>query len=377
MTPLPRIGIDATAAIHQRAGIGRSVRELVRALAALKPDLPLRLFVAGAHRADLAYAPGSAVYRPSRFSEMTHARLWHRLRAPLPVELWTGPLDLFHATDFALPPTRPRTRTVATVHDLAFERYPDETMPGMLDYLKRVAPRSARRADAIIAVSQATRQDLIELYGIPAEKIHVVYHGVTPDFCPERDPAQEAETRQRYQLPEGPLLLTVGTLQPRKNHLRLVQAFARTRQPAALVIAGSPGWAYGEVRGEVEHLNLRRRVRFVEWVEDRDLPALYRMATAFVFPSLYEGFGLPVLEAMASGAPVIASRASSLPEVVGEAGVLVDPLDVDGLAAAMDALLSDADRHAALREAGLARASNFTWAKAARQTWAVYESLLG
>src|SRR5574341_776434 len=376
MTAPPRLGIDYTAAIHQRAGIGRSVRELVGALVEFRPDADWRLFVADVRRSDRPDPPGSARYAPSPFSEMLHARVWHRLRAPVPVELWTGLLDLFHAPDFALPPTLPRTSAVVTVHDLAFERYPAETMPGMLSYLKQMVPRSAHRADRIIAVSEATRQDLIDLYGIAPGKIDVVYHGVTSQFHPPRDAAEEARLRERYRLPAGPLLLTVGTLQPRKNHRRLVQALARLTHPAALVIAGSPGWAYGDVRDEVMRLNLQRSVRFLEWVDEADLPALYRMATVLVFPSLYEGFGLPVLEAMASGAPVIASRASSLPEVVGEAGILIDPLDVDALAETIDALLTDEDRRAALRAKGLARAQAFTWQRAAAQTWSIYESLL-
>jgi glycosyltransferase involved in cell wall biosynthesis len=372
-----RIGLDATAAVHQAAGIGRYVRRLAAALAAQHPHVDLRLFVAGAGRSALPPAPGGAVYRPSRLSERTHARLWHRLRLPLPVELWIGPLDLFHAADFALPPTLPAARTVLTVPDLAFERYPGETMPGMLDYLRSVVPRSVRRADRVIAISEATRDDLITLYGTPPDKVIAVPLGVDARFGPDRDAGQESALRARLAIPPGPFVLTVGTMQPRKNHRRLVEAMARLRADVPLVIAGGSGWGYDDVRREVERLGMAERVIFAGFVDDADLPTLYRAAAVFAYPALYEGFGLPVLEAMACGTPVVTSRVSSLPEVAGEdAALLVDPLDVDAIAGVLDRLLGDGGLRARCRERGIERAATFTWERTARETWAVYESLL-
>lgn len=376
-TPGPRIGLDYTAAARQRAGIGRYVRELTQALAALHPEADLRLFVAGAEADSLLPPPAGATYRISTLGERTLARLWHRARLPLPVELWTGPLDVFHAADFALPPTRPDTRTVVTVPDLAFERYPEETMPGMLDHLRRVVPRSALHADRVIAISAATRDDLHELYGVPVEKVVVTPLGVEERFNTHHTDGEETVLRERYGLPTGPFVLTVGTLQPRKNHGRLVEALARIDSPAGLVIAGGSGWAYDEVREAVEGLGLSQRVTFTGYVADDDLPALYRAATVFAYPALYEGFGLPVLEAMACGAPVVTSRKSSLPEVTGpEAALLVDPLDVDAIAAALERLLTDDALREDLRAKGIARARQFTWQATAAATWAVYEGLL-
>ncbi len=375
------IGIDYTAAVQQTAGIGRYVRGLTAALADQHPTLDARLFVAGAHGIDLPPAPGGFRYRPSALSERAHTRLWHRLRLPVPVEAWTGRVGLFHAMDFTLPPTLPGTRTVLTVYDLAYERYPDETMPGMQHYLATVVPRSVRRADRVIAISEATRRDLIDLYGTPLDKLRVVTPGVESRFNTHHTPEESAAVRSKYGLPDGPLVLTVGTMQPRKNHRRLVQAFARVRQQGighvTLVIAGGKGWAYEDVWAEVRRLRMSDRVAFIGFVDDADLPALYRAATVFAYPALHEGFGLPVLEAMACGVPVVASNTSSLPEVTGADGaLLVDPLDVEALAEAIERLLADDALRVSLRERGLERAAGFTWERSARALWAVYEELI-
>jgi glycosyltransferase involved in cell wall biosynthesis len=308
-------------------------------------------------------------------------RLWHRARLPVPVEVFAGPFDLYHATDFVLPPVRPGARTVLTVHDLTFERAPDAAPPRLLRFLKRVVPQSARRATHLVADSQATARDLIELYGIPPGKITVIYSGVDERFGPEVDcRLSTSDLRRKYALGGAPFILTVGTLQPRKNHLTLVRAFARLsnlQSPISnLVIAGGTGWLYDEVAAEVARLGLGERVKFAGFVDDVDLPALYRAAAVFAFPSLYEGFGIPVLEAMASGVPVVASNASSLPEVLGDAGLSVDPLDVEGLAAALQRALSDPGWRAEAIARGLARARQFTWRRAAEQLLAVYERTL-
>jgi glycosyltransferase involved in cell wall biosynthesis len=372
-----RIGIDYSAAIHQTAGIGRTVRELVAAMAALPARAesePLRLFVAGAPPSRLPVPPRGCTFCPSPLPERSHARLWHRLRLPIPVEVWTGPLDLYHAADFALPPTLARTRTVLTIYDLAFEHYPAATMPGMLNHLRRVVPRSAHRADRVIAISEATRQDVISRYGLPPQKVITIPLGVSPRFHPA---SASVDICARYGLPAGPRVLSVGTMQPRKNHLRLVQAFARIKTDAVLVIAGGRGWAYEAVQAEVSRLKLDGRVIFTGFVDDPDLPGLYNAAQVFVYPALYEGFGLPVLEAMACGVPVITSNVSSLPEVAGDAALLVDPLDVDGMASALQQLLEDASLRAKLREKGITRARQFGWPQSAEQTWRVYQALLG
>ncbi|NJN97666.1 MAG: glycosyltransferase family 4 protein [Anaerolineales bacterium] len=375
-----RIGIDYTAAVQQAAGIGRYSRELVKALAALSPaDSPqYRLFVASAGAVSLPALPGPNFdWRATRLTERWLARLWYRLRLPLWIQAWTGPLDLFHATDFFLPPVKPGTRTLVTVHDLSFVREPETTMPGMSRHLNRWVPYSVRQADHVIAVSEATRQDLIELYQTPPQKISVLYHGVTPDFQPVTEPDKLAGVRHKYGLGQQPFILSVGTIQPRKNYQRLIQAFAALDPALALVIVGSKGWHYEAIFNEVARCGLTGRVHFLGFAADADLPALYSAARLFVYPSLYEGFGLPALEAMACGTPIVASNQSALPEVVGEAGLLVDPCDVEALAAAMSRLLADTALRQQFALAGQARAAQFTWGEMAAQLLDLYQTLLG
>lgn len=374
-----RIGIDYTAAVHQAAGIGRYSREMVKALAALPPaDSPqYRLFVASAAGLSLPAPPGpNFAWRSTRLTERWLARLWYRLHLPLWIQAWTGPLDLFHATDFFLPPVQPGTRTVVTVHDLSFVREPETTMPGMSRHLNEWVPRSVRQADHVIAVSEATRQDLIELYQTPPQKISVLYHGVTPDFQPVLEPDRLAAVRHKYGLGQQPFILSVGTIQPRKNYQRLIQAFAALNPALALVIVGSKGWHYEAIFDEVARCGLTGRVYFLGFTADADLPALYSAASLFVYPSLYEGFGIPALEAMACGTPVIASNQSALPEVVGDAGLLVDPCDGEAWTAAISRLWADPALCQKLAQAGRARAAQFTWEGMAVKLLNLYKELL-
>jgi len=372
-----RVGLDYTAAVHQSAGIGRYTREMVKALAASSTQLDYRLFVADASKVARPVLPGpNFSWRPTRLTERWLARLWYRLRLPLWIENWTGPLDLFHAPDFVLPPVKPGTRTLVTIHDLSFIREPDTIMPGMTAHLNKWVPHSVKQADHVIAVSEATRQDLIELYQTPPEKISVLYHGVTPDFKPVTEPRQLAAIRHKYGLGEQPFILSVGTIQPRKNYQRLVQALARLDSSMALVIVGSKGWNYEHVFKEVAKFDLVERVHFLGFVADADLPMLYNAASLFVYPSLYEGFGLPVLEAMACGIPVVASNQSALPEVVGEAGLLIDPRDVEAIAAAMSRILSEPALRHHLAQIGLKQAAKFAWPDMAAKLLNLYQKIV-
>jgi glycosyltransferase involved in cell wall biosynthesis len=371
-----RIGIDYTAAARQQAGIGRYTRELVGTLLDLPQDHQYTVFAAtgGLQSADwTASIQGKARPRSLPLSDEWVARLWHRARLPVPVETFTGPLDVFYSPDFVLPPTRRSTRRILTVHDLSFLHYPDHFVPKLVRYLEKVVPRSVARADRVLADSQATRDDLISMMGVVPEKIDVLYSGVDARFTPRPEPGERERLRARYGLGGQPYILSVGTIQPRKNHLRLVRVFAQLTGEVRLVIAGGPGWLYEDVMAEAaRHPD---RVQMMGFVDDADLPALYRGATLFIFPSFYEGFGLPVLEAMACGTPVVCSDRSSLPEVAGEAALLVDPHDEASIASGIELALSDEELRERMRARGLEQARNFTWERAARQLLAAFGSV--
>lgn len=374
-----RIGFDATSAVRQGAGIGRITREMLGALAAVDADNQYRLIYASPPRAPAQPLPplGPNFHvHALPFDDRWFARLWHRARLPLPVDWLTGPIDLFHAPDFTLPPTLPRTRTLLTVHDLSFVRDPESAVPVLRAYLNKVVPRSVERADHVLADSAATRDDLVAIYGTAPQKITVLYSGVNPVFQPVRDPARLAAARSRYRLGAAPFVLAVGTLQPRKNYARLIQALARQpEQGLNLVIAGGKGWLYDAIFAEVERSRLQDRVMFPGFVADEDLPALYSAARVFAYPSTYEGFGLPLLEAYACGTPVVTSTASCLPEVAGDAALLAPPTDVDVLAAALHRAATDEALRARLVARGFERVKGFTWARSAQQLLAVYQAL--
>jgi glycosyltransferase involved in cell wall biosynthesis len=300
--------------------------------------------------------------------------LWHRLRLPIPVEWFTGPIDIFHATDFVLPPVR-QARTILTVHDLTFMRLPECAEAGLRAYLDKVVPRSIQRADLVLADSQSTKKDLIELLGVSPDKIEVVYAGVERRFRPMEGEMALHRVKKRYGL-NFPFILSLGTLEPRKNFTRLIEAYALMRDRGLkLVIAGGKGWLYDEIFAKVEELGLEDKIIFPGFIADEDLPALYNLAKIFVFPSLYEGFGLPPLEAMACGTPVVTSDRPSLPEVVGGAGLMVEATDDQELARAMERVLTDENLRREMREKGLRQAAKFTWEAAAEKLLDVYRRL--
>ncbi len=374
-----RIGMEVTAAVTQGGGIGRYTRELLRALSRVDKTNEYSLFFASREpRHALPQLGPNFKHRQLPLHDIWLARLWGRARVPAPVEWLTGHVDLYHSPDFTLPPTRPETRKLLTVHDLSFVRDPGSAAPGLLTYLNAVVPRSVARADHVLADSRATRDDLIEVYGTPADKITVLYCGVEDTFTPVSDPAALAAVRARYRLSDAPFILAVSTLQPRKNYVRLIEAVARMPdQDIRLVFAGGKGWLYDSIFAAVERHGLRDRVTFAGFVDDADLPALYSAARILAYPSLYEGFGLPMLEAMACGTPVAASTASCLPEVAGDAAVLVDPYDVAALTDALTRLHTDEALRADLIARGRQRAASFKWEDSARQLLGLYGRMVG
>jgi glycosyltransferase involved in cell wall biosynthesis len=372
-----KIGIDYTSAATQGAGIGRYTRELMRALLALPADNSYSFFYASRRRIDESKIRSlkSKTHRLPLHDKWL-MRVWHRLRIPIPVELIVGKVDLFHSPDFTLPPTLPGVPTLLTVHDLSFIRDPDSAWPSLRAFLNKAVPRSVQRATHVLADSQATKDDLIELFATPAEKITVLYSGVELRFAPVRDQAEIDRVCAKYQLPR-PFILSLGTLQPRKNYERLIEAFASivSSVPHHLVITGGKGWMYETIFGQVKRSGLEGRVHFPGFVDDADLPALYSAADLFAYVSLYEGFGLPLLEAMACGTPVIGSNTSSLLEVIGEAGLQVDPSNVGNITHAVQQMIEQPELRTRSIGLGLERAKLFTWDKAARELLTIYDRI--
>jgi glycosyltransferase involved in cell wall biosynthesis len=294
-----------------------------------------------------------------------------------PLDKTFGVVDIFHATNHLLAHFS-RAKTVFTLHDLIFLQFPEYHLPYNRWYLSLAMPRFLAAADLIVTPSECSRQDAVKFYGVPESKIKVIYEAAAPYLKPAEDPADLDRVRHKYHLPDK-FMLHVGTIEPRKNLARLLDAFKACLAdwPALkLVLVGKKGWLHDSFFQHLQALGLEGCVIFPGYVADADLPAFYQLAEVFVFPSLYEGFGLGPLEAMACGTPVVCSKRSSLPEVVGEAGLLVDPADTAALTAALRRVLTDAELQLELKQRGMARAQQFSWARAADELVALYRSLI-
>jgi glycosyltransferase involved in cell wall biosynthesis len=294
-----------------------------------------------------------------------------------PWALWRADVHLLHALAFVSPIVS-LVPAVITVHDLSFLRFPQRFRPQNRVYLSLMTRLSCRHARRIIAVSQATADEVVRLLGVPSERIDIVPHGVQHSRFRALTPSRVEAFRREKRLPEH-FVLFLGTLEPRKNLVTLIEAFAsieRVQCGTILVIAGAKGWYFQEVFKRVEELGLADRVYFAGFVPDAELPLWYNAATVFVYPSLYEGFGMPLLEAMACGTPVVGSDASCLPEVIGDAGLLVSPQDVAGLSDRLERLLVDVDLREELSQRGQTRAMAFTWEATAAATVASYRRAL-
>jgi glycosyltransferase involved in cell wall biosynthesis len=365
-----RIGIDARLVYYHQAGIGQYILRLTQALAQIDHE---DQFVVFKSRKDPTFIVHQANFRDEQLWTPSHHRFE---RLALSVELMPFSLDVLHSPDF-IPPARMRCPSVITVHDLAFLLYPRFLTRESARYYGQV-DLAARHADHIIAVSASTKRDTVRLLGVPEKKITVIHEAAHPLFTPLTNETELARVRNHYQLPEN-FILFVSTVEPRKNLPTLLRAFKLLRDnyksDAVLAVAGNRGWLFEQVDQVVAELNLGEHVRFLGGVPNEELVYLYNAAKLFVFPSFYEGFGLPPLEAMACGTPVIVSNVSSLPEVIGDAGMLVAPEDVEGLTVAMWRVLGDENLRREMREKGLKRAQTFSWQRAARETLAVYRKV--
>lgn len=367
------LALDARLTYYRReSGIGQYIVHLAERLPRLDPARRYTILHSRKDAIDLAAAPNAR-----RFNLWTPSH--HRFeQIALPVELSRARLDLLHSPDF-IPPFRGRHKRVITVHDLTFLRYPQFLTAESRRYYNAQIARAVSIADRILADSHATKADLVDLLGVPADKISVVWLAADERFRP-LSPAEARPRLEALGLPEV-YLLFVGTFEPRKNVAGLLAAYRLLldREPGAprLVIAGRRGWLFDEALAQIDRLGLRERIVLLDAPSDADLLALYNGATALALPSYYEGFGLPVLEAMACGAPVVISDRGSLPEIAGEAALVADPDDPGALATALQRVSFEDDLRSELRRKGLARAAEFSWERCARETLAAYKRVLG
>ena len=375
------IYVDVSAAAHGRAGLGRYAANLVRSL--LKLDDGRQ----HAHSFALFYNRDRTT-RPVDGLEAVPTRTVSAGYKPWRMAVWLGQLtradfgrlipgaELFHATEHLLMPLRD-VPTVLTVHDLIYHLFPQYHKRLNYTYLNAAMPVYVQRADAVITISESSKKDLVRLYGVDPQKVTVIYEAASAHLKPAAR-VDVDRVRQRYGLPES-FVVTVGTIEPRKNLSRLLDALMiarRSGHDVGLVIVGSKGWLYEGFYRKLEQHEGREHVLVTGYLPDEDLAAVYSAAQLCVVPSLYEGFGLPILEAMACGTPVACSNVSSLPELGGAAALYFDPYDAQEMAACIGQLAGQPALREDLRAKGMAQAARFSWERTARETLDVYEKVL-
>ena len=374
-----RIGLDGIPLSRVKTGVGHYTFELAHALAVESPSdyfelvSPLPYQPAIRSLRELEHPPNLEVVDAAASGLSRH---WWTIG--LPAYIRKHPLALFHGTNYDIP-LFGACRTVLTIHDLASHLYPETLQTRSVRRARYRLPIMARRATMSVTPTSAVRLEVCERWRIKPEKVVAIHHAPRSCFRP-LPPSQTIETRSRLGVDDD-FLLFVGTIEPRKNLLTLIRAFEnvlkKTSLRPQLVIAGQQGWLTDELFGYVKGRDFGDRLRWTGYVSDEDLSALYSSCRAFIYPSIYEGFGFPPLEAMACGAPVISSRIPSITEVLGDAARLVDPTDIHALGESIIELWENPDERRRLSEAGQARAAEFSWQRTARLTRGVYEAALG
>lgn len=366
-----RIGIDARLVFYNRAGIGQYILQLAKALTSLEFEEDTFLLLQS-RKDKSTIVENNGFIRKSLWTP-SHNRFE---QTALSFEISRLGLDLLHSPDF-IPPFKRNYKSVITIHDLAFLLYPHFLTKESARYYGQI-DQAWRKTDHIIAVSETTKADSIKMLGVPEKKITVIHEAANPIYRPLPKEQVQPVVKSKYKLDPG-FILFVSTIEPRKNLPGLLRAYRRLRddykREELLVLAGSKGWLWEEVYETVDKLNLEKHVVFLGRVPSEDLLYLYNAANLLVHPSFYEGFGLTPLEAITCGAPVIASNISSIPEVVGDAALLTDPNDIDGLTVAIWRLLTEEELRQDLICKGLKRAKKFSWLEAARKTLEVYHKV--
>ncbi len=370
--------IDGRPLINQRAGIGRYTYQLIRALFDEKISHQIYLFglqhgehyihirdksdIEGIEKLIETQKKQEIPFPFRKVTRLFKSMISNMKKQPkINVSIWTDFLGEVYSGN----------KSIITIHDMSYHHYPQYTWPGHEGDLQAHLKDHANKADLIMCISENTKKDVMNILGIPENKIWVTYMGVSEEFKYYRDKSIMNNFRQRSGLPER-FILFVGTMEPRKNLIRLIEAYYlllshyNIKEP--LVIVGGKGWKNDFLYQRIKELKIEDKLIITGYVSDEDLPLYYNAATVFAYPSLYEGFGIPVIEAMACGVPVVTSNVSSLPEVAGDAAVLVNPEEPEEIAAAIYRIMIDEDLYESLREKGFKQASKFTWEACAKKT---------
>ena len=370
-----RICVDIQAAVSQRAGVGRYTRSLVEHLGPIaSADDSVNLFFFDFRRRGLDFTCPGATPSPVRWVPGKYVQqAWKRLHWP-PFGWFAGKADLYHFPNFTIPPLA-TGKAVVTIHDMSFARYPEFAEQKNLDYLQRVIRRTVERADAILAVSRFSKQEIETCLDVSPAKVFAIPLGIASTYG-RPSPAALADMRRQLNL-DRPYLLTVGTIEPRKNLTFMMDVFDQLKGfDGDLVIAGRPGWKFEPILARMLRSPKRDRIRHLPDIGDAQLPGLYAGAELFLITSRYEGFGFPPLEAMACGTAVVASTGGSLPEILGDTALLVPGFETGSWVEALETLLQDNARRAAMAARGPGHAARYTWTETARQTWEVYRKVL-
>lgn len=372
-----KILIDARPVINQFAGVGSYVYNLLTNLFGILKDEKITVLAFSSARDVLKSEGTNYKYR---FISYKYRKLYNLyfdfLKLPL-ADLFFGQQDLVHQTFYgSLPTIKKNTKIVSTILDLAFLSYPQFFVPNNLIVSKRALKKQLAVSHKLIAISHSTKRDLIEKCGVDPERIKVIHLGVNPPLINEGNINLAEETKNKFGI-EGKYILFVSTLEPRKNIVNLIRAFSLIKDKGLkLVLAGKRGWYYDEIFAEIEKRSLKDRIIETGYVTELEKHALLSRAEMFVYPSVYEGFGIPIIEAMSYGLPVIAGNNSSMIEVVADAGFLINPFDVDQIAGKMELLLFDSDMRMKLRPTALKQAAKFSWRKTAVETLDLYREVL-
>jgi glycosyltransferase involved in cell wall biosynthesis len=369
--------IDAQPLLEPLAGIGRCTSSILKALARIDSRNQYYLYYGASFRQSRAALPHFDSPNFHRKLIRCPGRVFRFLTEKLkvlPVGSLLGNYDLYHGLNYHVP--RVAFPSIVNIYDLSYLLFPQYFTRKRLNDIRGKVASSIKRADKILTGSESAKADIVNFLKVPGKRIKVTPFGVEETFKPQSS-EEVSLIRKKHNLPER-FILFVGTIEPRKNIISLLRAYHKlVRSDVGLVIAGGHGWLFEEIFREVSRLNLREKVMFPGRVSETDLPALYSAASVFVYPSVYEGFGFPPLEAMACGVPVIVSNTSSLPEIVGDAGILVNPEDSSEIAEAIRSVLDDDSKRENMRTKGIERAKRFSWEKCAGETLRIYAELAG